>query len=357
MSIRIIKNLLNIRELKKPVFTKQFKETNKQLEDLIKLKDKIKEEKTKYILKDINNIKQGLEGERRVAYELENSFIPMLVLHDLRIEVDGYIAQIDFLLITDYFICVLETKLLNGDISINNLGEFTRKTKYKTEGVYSPIVQNERHIKILKQLFKKHSIAKMVEIDSLVIMANPKSIIRRQYAPKDIKNKIIRYDQIANMIETKNKLYKSKGPMSEDKMYNISNFLINQHKEVTYDYIKKYSLSSEDFKPLAELNNLKTSNINKEKNISVNLEKEIDVNLLNNNIDKLIFNYLKNFRLTKSKIENKKAYMIFSNNTLEQLVERKPSNKEELLAIHGFGKVKVENYGDEILAIINKYKK
>ncbi len=357
MSIRLIKNLLNIRELKKPVFTKEFKESNKQLEDLIKLKDKVKEEKTKYILKDINNIKQGLEGERRVAYELENSFIPMLVLHDLRIEVDGHIAQIDFLLITDYFICVLETKLLNGDISINNLGEFTRKTKYKIEGVYSPIVQNERHIKILKQLFKKHSIAKMVEIDSLVIMANPKSIIRRQYAPKDIKNKIIRYDQIVNMIETKNKLYKSKGSMSEDKMYNISNFLINQHKEATYDYIKKYSLSAEDFKPLAELNNLKTNNINKEKNISEDLEKEIDVNLLDNNIDKLIFNYLKNFRLTKSKIENKKAYMIFSNNTLEQLVERKPSNKEELLAIDGFGKVKVDNYGDEILAIINKYKK
>ncbi len=311
MSIRLIKNLLNIRELKNPVFTKEFKESNKQLEDLIKikLKDKVKEEKTKYILKDINNIKQGLEGERRVAYELENSFIPMLVLHDLRIEVDDHIAQIDFLLITDYFICVLETKLLNGDISINNLGEFTRKTKYKTEGVYSPIVQNERHIKILKQLFKKYSIAKMVEIDSLVIMANPKSIIRRQYAPKDIKNKIIRYDQIANMIETKNKLYKSKGPMSEDKMYNISNFLINQHKEVTYDYIKKYSLSAEDFKPLAESNNLKTNNINKEKNISEDLEKEIDVNLLDNNIDKLIFNYLKNFRLTKSKIENKKAYI------------------------------------------------
>ncbi len=40
--------------------------------------------------------------------------------------------------------------------------------------------------------------------------------------------------------------------------------------------------------------------------------------------------------------------MIFSNNTLEQLVERKPSNKEELLAIDGFGKVKVDNYGDEI---------
>lgn len=45
MSIRLIKNLLNIRELKKPVFTKEFKESNKQLEDLIKLKDKVKEKK------------------------------------------------------------------------------------------------------------------------------------------------------------------------------------------------------------------------------------------------------------------------------------------------------------------------
>jgi hypothetical protein len=53
-----------------------------------------------------------------VYFELKNSFIPMLCLHDIRLEYNDYIAQFDFILITCKFIYVLETKKLNGDIEI-----------------------------------------------------------------------------------------------------------------------------------------------------------------------------------------------------------------------------------------------
>ena len=38
----IFKNLLGIREIKSPIFYKEFKEENRQLFDLIELRDKVK---------------------------------------------------------------------------------------------------------------------------------------------------------------------------------------------------------------------------------------------------------------------------------------------------------------------------
>jgi len=36
--------------------------------------------------RDIVLLKYGLDGENNVSYELKNSFIPMLCLHDIRLQ-------------------------------------------------------------------------------------------------------------------------------------------------------------------------------------------------------------------------------------------------------------------------------
>jgi len=45
-------------------------------------------------------------------------------------------------------------------------------------------------------------------------------------------------------------------------------------------------------------------------------------------------------------------YVIFSDRSLFDLVARKPASREELLEVFGFGKVKTERLGDDILAVI-----
>ena len=64
---------------------------------------------------------------------------------------------------------------------------------------------------------------------------------------------------------------------------------------------------------------------------------------------------LKKKRLELAKKENKPAFVIFSNKVLSRLLESKPRTEKELLLINGFGKHKVEKYGDEILKVINTY--
>ena len=46
-------------------------------------------------------------------------------------------------------------------------------------------------------------------------------------------------------------------------------------------------------------------------------------------------------------------YYIFNDETLEDILNKMPKTKEELLKVRGFGKVKVNKYGEEIIGVLN----
>ena len=47
-----------------------------------------------------------------------------------------------------------------------------------------------------------------------------------------------------------------------------------------------------------------------------------------------------------------KAFYVFGNSTLNELVEQKPASKKELLAIKGIGNKKIEEFGEAIIGIV-----
>lgn len=65
---------------------------------------------------------------------------------------------------------------------------------------------------------------------------------------------------------------------------------------------------------------------------------------------------LKKYRLEKSRQTGLKAYHIFTNKTLEELVEKRPVTIEELRKIKGIGEKKIEDYGAEIIQVIRDLK-
>ena len=326
------------RTITSPIFIKDFVKENQQLKDLIELAYTVNSNKKKLIDKDIKLLKYGMDGEQNVYYELKNSFIPMLCLHDIRLEYKDYVAQFDFILITNKFIYLLESKKLSGDIEVTSDGDFIRimKNSYgkvvKKEGMYSPIAQNERHVNILKEILIKEGMIKTLPIKSAVIIANPKAIVMKQKAPKDIQKNIYKYDQITNLLKKELNDKTNEKNMLEKYMYQIAEFLMNNNKPITYDYKAKYSLADEDF----------------------HIDKTLIKKVQSNPINPKLYEDLKEYRLRKSREENIKAFMIFTNEMLDALTEVKPLSKDELLKIKGFGDKKVEQYGDEILSIINR---
>lgn len=358
----------------KPIFIKEFNKDNEQLADLIELSKRIISSKKEPIDRDITYLKYGLEGEENVSYELKNSFIPMLCLHDIRLQSEDYVAQLDFVLVTSKLIYVLETKKLNGDIEINSDGDFIRTIKnyagkaIKKEGIYSPITQNQRHVKILEDILIKEKIIKTFPIKSAVIIANPKTIINKIKCPKAIQSYIYKYDQLTNLLNKELNYKKNEPDISEKQMYEIANYLVKNNKPIKFDYNAKYSLTDKDF-VTSEKGVIKEVAVNqKPEEIETEGSAKVPVKETSVKVEDVpregvkpdavvaatdVYNVLKEYRLKTSRAEGIKPYMIFNNEEMETLTKANPKSKIELLKVKGFGEKKVEKYGEEILKIIN----
>jgi hypothetical protein len=345
------------RTIDRPIFIKEFENENEQLLDLIELSSKVGVNKKEIIDRDITLLKQGLDGEQNVYFELKNSFIPMLCLHDIRLEYDSYVAQLDFVIITNKFIYVLETKKLNGDIEITKDGDFIRTIKsysgkvIKKEGIYSPISQNERHINILKEILLKEKLIRTTPIKSAVILANPKTILNKTNCPKSIQNNIYKYDQLTTLLKKELNDKTNDKNVLEKYSYEIADYLLKNNKPLKINYAAKYSLDEVVISKEEELqkqDELQCEN----KLIKEELKNEIPVPKVSVDGQEL-YELLRQFRLKASREEGIKPYFIFNNQELDALILAMPKSREELTQVKGFGDKKIEKYGDEILSILN----
>lgn len=73
-----------------------------------------------------------------------------------------------------------------------------------------------------------------------------------------------------------------------------------------------------------------------------------------NSDDQELYDSLRSLRLVLAKQRELKAFRIFSNSTLDELVKNKPKNKKELLQIKGIGIQKQSDFGNEIIEITSK---
>jgi hypothetical protein len=106
-------------------------------------------------------LKAGIKGEADSAYLIDFHYGEVsrnwAVIHDLRLEHGGRVAQIDHVLINRFLeVYALETKHFNSGVKITEEGEFLRWNDWRRtyEGMASPIAQNERHISVLREVFK-----------------------------------------------------------------------------------------------------------------------------------------------------------------------------------------------------------
>lgn len=347
------------RTITKPIFLKEFSKDNKQLNDLMELSKNLPKDKKVFIDRDINLLKQGMDGEENVYYELKNSFIPMVCLHDIRLEYNDYVAQFDFIIITNKLIYVLETKKLNGDIEITQDGDFIRNIKnhygkiIKKEGMYSPISQNERHVNILKEVLTKERLIRTMPIKSAVVIASPKSIINKAKCPRVISKSICKYDQLTNLLKRDLNDKSNDMDMLEKFIYEIADYLIKNDKPATFDYMAKYSLDENSFADV-EVTMDSAAELPLEKSVQ-NLPGE-NVPKANSATNSPFYEELRQFRYSKSKEQGIKPYFVFTNQELEAVIAAMPKSNEELFKINGFGEKKVEKYGDGILEIVNKWR-
>lgn len=338
----IMRSLSDKREITSPIFKKEFNSNPTYLVDLENL---LNDQCTdiRLVTEHIELFKQGLLGEAAVFYELKNSMLPFICFHDIRIEERDYSAQIDFLVISHSGIYIIETNKLFGDIEVNENGEFIRNIKnsqgaiVKKEGMFSPITQSDRHVRILTEILKNNSVIKQTPVKSIVVLANPRSIIDKSKAPIEIRNSIIKVDQLVSFFTNEFKTAKKIHFMLDKFVYQIADFITNNNKPIPLE-IEKYKLKNVETASAVEV-------------VIKPIVKKIERKLT----DDAMYKDLKAFRLLQSKKEQVKPFFIFYNSTLDQLIAEKPTSTKALLNISGFGEVKVQKYGEAIIEIVRKY--
>lgn len=199
-----------------PVILKEGSDAKEQLATLESLRETVPRSQRRRLDSDIRALKAGIVGEDRILFELKNSHLPLVVIHDLHLEFEGLTAQIDFLVLTRRRNFVLECKNLYGDISVNARGDFVRSFGgRRREGIYSPITQNQRHLGLMKRinLSTKGTIMSALlspRFDDLyrglVVLANPKTILHDRNAKKEVKQQLVRGDQLVATIESINSM-------------------------------------------------------------------------------------------------------------------------------------------------------
>lgn len=337
--------------LTEPTFIRDECDAQAQIEKMEELKKTAPPEIARQIEQDTKMLSYGISGENMVAYELKHSYMPILILRDLYLEYKGLTAQIDYVVIDTKFVLIIECKKMTGDIEVTNTGDFIRLFKnssgkvYKKEGIYSPIVQNERHLELIKRILidEMKSMTEKKSKDllrSIIVFANPKTIVNMKYAKVDTKKSIIRCDQLIAHMKNLHALNKDGTWIPEDGMYRVAEILMSHHKENVVDYTLKYGLASQ----VNQCEKVKEEQPQPASTSSVPIEKTP------------IYKELREYRLVKSREEGIKPYYIYNNAQMEQIIAEMPETNEELMQIKGFADMKCSKYGDAIIDIVKKYK-
>jgi len=212
-------------------------------------------DKKKVVEEELWRTRAGIKGEKDAAYLIDFDLKDSkntAIIHDLRLEIDGRIAQIDHVLIHRTLrVFALETKHFNDGIKITDNGEFLRWSGWKKtfEGMASPLAQNERHIAVLKDAFRKiemptrfgvrltPSLHSVVLVDSKARIDRPKKFDSGQ---------VIKADMLTDYLERNLDQQGAMGALlkliDEETLEQIARRLVRLHKPATFDYSSKFGI-------------------------------------------------------------------------------------------------------------------
>jgi len=241
---------------------KQKDNSREQIDYLKDLLERDLPEKTKGMIeRELKSLCSGNKGEESSAYYLDFSFKPSknwALIHDLRLEHEGFVAQIDHLLIGRMLdLYVIESKNYNQGVAISDEGDFSYFYGKRPIPIESPIAQNERHIRLLDRYLTENNL--LPRRLGVTLRPSYKNIVLISPASRLTKPARGLYDCSSVMksdkfIERFDNDLNNDSPaafislakvISEHSLRTFAEALVLAHKPVTINYLKKFGLVDE----------------------------------------------------------------------------------------------------------------
>lgn len=183
----------------------------------------------------LSNYTKAEKGESLTLAALRRVPFPMLIIQDYSFKYGDISTQIDFLVITETYFFVIDSKWRSGNYKLDNHGEFINVGYQKRES--DPIAQNQEHIEYLKKILADIPVKLNERFQNIVVWANEESVVDRSEASSETASKIIYVKQIvshiSSILENKEKLKK----LTPEKMQSIADFLTGYSEGHPIQYI------------------------------------------------------------------------------------------------------------------------
>ncbi|MBM6617488.1 nuclease-related domain-containing protein [Bacillus suaedaesalsae] len=188
----------------------------------------------------------GYKGEKSLDYYL--SFLSKdnyTVLHNIRLHNGVYYFQIDYLLITEKYILLIEVKNYAGVLHYDpHFHQLIRTMNGKEVALPDPLSQIERQKFQLLTLLTKRKYP-YTPIETLAVISNPLTILKTSNNQEDISRKLIHSGNLARRLKEIDDKYKETR-LSSKEIKNLSKYLLKINQSVKLDILEKFNISQQE---------------------------------------------------------------------------------------------------------------
>lgn len=196
----------------------------------------------------------GDRQEQDVAFYLRRAFKDddrVRVFHDLQLCYDGEYAQIDHLIVYTFGFIVIESKSIKGEVRVNAEAEWSRSYRQQWQGMPSPVKQAELQLKVLRDVLTNNHEKMLGRLFGLIQLGlggrcydvlcaiSSDAMIDRSKAPKEVANKLVKTEFIADALKdlmrlpkylpTLLRVYDTRPDFNAEELDSICSFLLAEH--------------------------------------------------------------------------------------------------------------------------------
>lgn len=220
----------HIHTIKQPRFFKEFFIESQELMNLKYKLSQTADEKEKISIKDeINELTEILDNDNQVYNRIKNSLLSAIAFYDLCIEYDGKSAKADFVIISNNFACIIDSKSLRGKIEIDKDGHFYQvytdqeKNEETKERIKSPSPRLRDFIRLMKSMMEKELKIDYYPCIYLSVNTDEDGSFNLTKTSKRLAETVISLDEFIPYLKDISE--KSEFDMDEEDMFRIANLL------------------------------------------------------------------------------------------------------------------------------------
>lgn len=221
------------------------------------------------IERELKCIVSGERNEQNSAYYLDFKYKDSphwALIHDLRIEHRGRVAQIDHLLISRFLdVYLLESKNYYYGIKITEEGEFLVWDGKSYQAIESPFEQNQRHIQALQLSVEDRNLAPKrlgfaipITYRNVVLVSPTSKVLKPKTATFDLSS-VIKADAFVSVVSKdidRKSIVEAPKIIGSDTLHDFSEKLVRLHRPGSINYAAKFGIGNN-----GTINDAKTATI------------------------------------------------------------------------------------------------